>query len=135
MTTAVRVDSKARIIEVRLSGRVSLEEVFAFLGEVESDPGYAADFDAVLDARGIVVDFDTAVLQGLAGHHRLHAEGTPSRWAMIVSEDLTYGLGRMFEAFMDESPRVFRVFRSMQDALEWLGVDVSALTLLSAEPG
>jgi len=44
--------------------------------------------------------------------------------ALVFSTDSEYGLGRMFEAFteLDAFPVEIRSFRSMKDAMEWLGI-------------
>jgi hypothetical protein len=44
------------------------------------------------------------------------------RTAVIASEDLQYGLARMYEAFaeIESAPYSFRAFRSRQEALQWL---------------
>ncbi len=44
--------------------------------------------------------------------------------AIVAPNDFTYGLARMYETFRhlnERSKREVRVFRSMQDALAWLG--------------
>jgi hypothetical protein len=45
-----------------------------------------------------------------------------SRIAVVASEDLQYGLARMSEVFaeLESAPYSFRVFRSHQEALQWL---------------
>jgi len=47
------------------------------------------------------------------------------RTAVVAPDDYQYGLGRMSEAFaeIENTPFRFRVFRSQQNALKWLGFD------------
>jgi hypothetical protein len=131
MAITFRVVPDSRSIGVRLAGPLSITEIQEFLVALETDPGYSPELDALLDAREIDVDFGTADLRGFASHHRARAEGRSSRWGIVVSEDLTYGMGRMFEAFMSGSPREFRVFRSMEEAADWVGVDPETLARIT----
>jgi hypothetical protein len=49
------------------------------------------------------------------------------RTAVVAPDDLQYGLGRMSEtlAEIESAPFSFRVFRSRQDAMQWLASDDS----------
>jgi len=40
----------------------------------------------------------------------------------VASNDVAYGLSRMYQAFRSESPLELRVFREMDEAREWLGL-------------
>ena len=49
-----------------------------------------------------------------------------SKFAIVAPQDLAFGIGRMFESYreLDErSTKQVAVFRSMQPALAWLGID------------
>jgi hypothetical protein len=56
----------------------------------------------------------------------VHRRG--GRTAVIAPEDLQYGLGRMSETFaeIESTPYRFSVFRSRQDAMQWLASDDTA---------
>ena len=42
--------------------------------------------------------------------------------AVIASDDLPFGLARLYEMVSDESPEAVHVFRAVPPALEWLNV-------------
>ena len=44
--------------------------------------------------------------------------------AIIAPDDLPFGLGRLYEAYSDESPETTSVFREIDKAFEWLGLDL-----------
>ena len=44
------------------------------------------------------------------------------RWAFVARRPLDFGMFRMFEAQKSELPFTTRVFRSLDPAMEWLGV-------------
>jgi hypothetical protein len=49
-------------------------------------------------------------------------EGVPGL-AIDLQHDVAYGLGRMFEQLADEGTYEVAVFRDIDDALAWLGID------------
>ena len=44
----------------------------------------------------------------------------PSRVAIVASEDLTFGLSRMYEVYREEDRLQFKVFRTELEARQWL---------------
>ena len=46
--------------------------------------------------------------------------GSTWRVAIVVSSDLAFGLGRMFEAYCGVAPNEVMVFRSMEEAEGWV---------------
>jgi len=42
--------------------------------------------------------------------------------AVVMSSNLGFGIGRMFEMMQDGSPFKVHIFRQRADALEWLGL-------------
>jgi hypothetical protein len=56
----------------------------------------------------------------------MDADSTESRFAIVAPGDLAFGLGRMFQAYRSLnswSTKTVAVFRSLEDALRWLGLD------------
>ena len=47
------------------------------------------------------------------------------RVAYVVSSDLPYGMGRIYQKYNDATPEDFRVFRSLEEAERWLEVKIS----------
>ena len=47
--------------------------------------------------------------------------------AVIAPEDVSFGLGRMFQAFDSLGPGQFSVFRTLEDALNWLELPVDSI--------
>ena len=46
--------------------------------------------------------------------------GDSWRVALVVSEEVAFGLSRMFMAFVESAPNDVKVFREMEDAESWL---------------
>jgi hypothetical protein len=43
--------------------------------------------------------------------------------AVLVADNLPFGMARMYSAFAEESPEAVRVFRELEEALVWLGAE------------
>ena len=79
----------------------------------------AADF-------GQVVSTDPQQIAGFS--KKYEGQRSPgSKTALVFSQDLGFGLGRMFEIIrqLDESQTSYRAFRSHREAMDWLGLPVS----------
>jgi hypothetical protein len=128
MPLEYRIDRERRVI-VATSPRILSEvDVFAYQREVWSRSDLAG-YDEVVDlglVEEIVMssgDRVRALAELAAG---MDAPGVSSKLAIVAPHDLAYGFARMFETYrtMNQSGvKVASVFRSMQAALAWLGVE------------
>jgi hypothetical protein len=44
------------------------------------------------------------------------------RLAIVASEDVVYGMARMYQSVSDDGPQNVMVFREIAEAMEWLGM-------------
>jgi hypothetical protein len=78
----------------------------------------------------------TKTLKGFADFMRnqyANVESCP-KVAVVATENISFGLARMYEAFSDTVPWDFMVFREISDALVWLGLDGDFLNESSSAP-
>jgi hypothetical protein len=63
------------------------------------------------------------------------SEGVVGRTAFVVSTDLEFGLTRIFDALTDTNDNQVqrRVFRSLIEAANWFGIELSELTAVVSE--
>ncbi len=62
----------------------------------------------------------------------LNPWGRGSRRAAVAPSDLAFGLARMYEALTQLEHGEFQVFRTMNEAMEWLGLTSVQSELLDA---
>jgi len=134
MSITFHVHPERRLVETRIEGDVKLEDVLRYMHALESTPGYVPTFDAIVDVRGTDATLDTNGLHAVAGRVRARPATARSRRAVVTGTDVTYGVMRMFEVFVGDAPTEYRAFRSMDEAMDWLGIDRSALRYLAEEP-
>lgn len=73
------------------------------------------------DMRDIVINQTQEELRAVS-KQASNTFSKPSRSAFVASDDLTFGVLRIFEVFSEQqnSPSRIRIFRSMDDAKAWL---------------
>jgi hypothetical protein len=99
-------------------GVVTFEEIYQMALCQRKDPAFRGHFDELLDLTQIeALQLSEAELQRIAA---VSPFGNGSRRAIAVTQDLHYGLSRMYEAFQESQGAKMRVFRSLPAALAWL---------------
>ena len=127
MPITYQIDRERRLVIATGRGVITDAEVFGYQQEVWSQPENSA-YDELIDMTGVShIEFVSpervAKLANLSSS--MDAPGSPSKLAIIVANDLHFGLGRMYQSHREmakESTKTVRVFRNEEAALEWLGV-------------
>lgn len=115
----------------RLSGRVTLDDFLDMRRAAGADARFDATHDQLIDLRGSQLVISTNDIMTLASSSIANAE---VRRALVGTEGLVYGLARMYGAYREISTEkdTTRVFRTLRDACEWLGVPESEIEGTSA---
>jgi hypothetical protein len=120
------VDHRHRVVRARGHGTLTDAEVFDYQGSVWSRPEVAG-YDELIDMSDVVsiavpsADRIRELARLSASMDEMHF---PSKLAIVAPEDLAFALGRMYETlrgFDKQSTKTVRAFRSVGDALAWLG--------------
>lgn len=110
------VDITGQITTVRFSRAPGVDDVRAALDEVfERSPSRLRLWDLTCG-----VDLPPEQVRELAEHGK-SLTSPVAKVAVVATEDLTYGLSRMYGIFREEEHVEFRVFRTEQEARAWLG--------------
>ncbi len=118
-------DRSKQLVTFNCSGELSFAEVKSTLEAM-----YASD--DIEHIRDAIWDLSNATLAGMSNEEilgisdiiRAHRDvRKPGKSALIVPEDVDFGLGRMYEAQTTGLPIETRVFRTMEEALHWLAED------------
>jgi hypothetical protein len=123
-----RIDRERRVVFATAARALSDDDVFAYQREVWSR-GDLAGFDEVVDlgaVEDLVVSSGDRVRALAELASTMDVPGAPSRLAIVAPQDFAYGFARMFETYRTMNPRgakAVSVFRSMQAALDWLGLE------------
>ncbi len=106
-------------------GRVSDIEFLQFYRTLFDVPDFDSAMDVLVDLR----DADSsergvAALREVAGlvKREFDKGEAETRIAVVAPQQLSFGLARMHEAFAEPGAWEFSVFRTMDRALDWLGL-------------
>lgn len=133
MPITFRVSPEHRLVETVLTGDPTLEDINAYRQELARTAGYEPAFDALVDARGISSLPQSSDIRTLAGQARVRDASTSNRCAIVTGEDVVYGTVRLFEAHAQGSPTQYFAARTLAEALDWLGIELSILRLVDTE--
>ena len=125
MPITYKIDHERRLVQAAPCGRLTHEDMVAYQTEVWSQSKLAGyneliDMSEVTDIAYVSNDLVRSLADLSAS---LDSPEHPSKFAIVASDDLHFGLGRMYNAFRDmarQSTRQTRVFRTRAEAEEWL---------------
>lgn len=114
------IDSERRFIQTRFFGVITLEDAESFYRASKADPRFDPMFAELID----LTDADST--QFPTGKIRERADAAPkitARRAIVVSNDLAFGLARMYSTYVDiNGGALVNVFRDRAEAMSWLEV-------------
>ena len=118
----IKLDAKKNILRIYARGDVTIDD-FLFL--IESRSRYKSNLNMVCDFRDVekvlVETEHINQLLNLEKHKRLFQPG--AKVAVVASQNIVYGVSRMYEMLAGELPQTIRVFREMTGAEKWLEID------------
>ncbi len=123
MDYAIEFDPLAPEASVTTSGQATSQGFEAYLNELVDDPRWEPGMRVLVDHRALDPRHITADdLRACADLHvRLDDRVGPGDWAIVAGSSATYGLARMWPAFIDERLSLrTKVFIDLDDARAWL---------------
>ena len=122
MPISVHFDA-SNLVTVVVDGIVSVEEAFAGVMEVYRDPRFVSPTRVLCDLGRGSVSWDRDQVARMTEFVRTHRAEGRGRTAVLVSDEVTYGLGRMYQLQAQGSGSEVQVFRDRSEALAWLRQD------------
>src|SRR5512136_1540987 len=126
MPIEFQCDHEKRLVLAKACGVLTEEEIFGYQREVWSREDVTG-YDEVIDMSG-VEKIESALSNRIKDLAALAASmdtrSTRTKFAIVAANDYAFGLGRMYEAHRamnDRSTKEVAVFRTMEDALAWIG--------------
>jgi len=121
MPVTYRIDQESRRIVTRCTGTTTLAEVLAHFDELELDADCPVGADVLLDLSDMssvpnIGQMRTAAARTADAARKVRFGSI----AIVVGNDLLFGMARVFEAFTDAHFARTSVFRSREAAETWL---------------
>ena len=118
MPTAFTIDPIKRVIHFRVSGVLTDGEVLRVRETVRVAPGFDPDFAQLFDMTDTEnIDLTAEAVRGLATASVFSAR---ARRAFVAPSDFQYGMARMFAIHSETSGYRVEIFRTVDEALDWL---------------
>jgi hypothetical protein len=123
MPISYRIDKDLGLLTVVGSGTVTDEDISACKDSLKSEPELRHVTRDLTDFRGTSFTISPKGLPSLAKlHESALADAAETRCAVVVSNDLQYGLVRVYAQCVARLGHEVAPFRTMAEAREWLGL-------------
>lgn len=130
MPFGYHIDLPRGLVLTRAWGVVTNRDLFGHATALARDPQFRRDMRQLADFRGMTdVGFDSASVHAMVG---LNPFGKGARRAVLVPTDVGYGMVRMYQMLRDPALDELDVFRQLDAALEWLGLQEDAAEVTAA---
>jgi hypothetical protein len=117
------IDKESGIVHTTIEGHTSTDEIVAGLRNLMDHPDFRPGLKGIADLRNSQLDTFSADVREIANLIIEYQDKIgPSRTAVLVSKDVTFGMARVFQAFSEQSSIETAIFRNKEEALQWLGV-------------
>lgn len=120
MPITALVDPDTGIAHYSATGDVTRDDVLSIIKKVYSDPAFRSPWLSMWDLTGARPLFTADELREVAAYVRDHRPVDAGRIAIVATEDLAYGMSRMYEVFASDLQVETSVFRDSGLAQRWL---------------
>ena len=129
------IDTPRSMVLSRAWGVLQDSELLRHARALGTDPLFRPGFNQIVDFRDVTeIQVTSATVREMV---HLSPFGKGSRRALLVNNDVVFGLTRMYQILMEQAPDEVAIFRDEDVALKWLGVandKVELLSMLSRVP-
>jgi hypothetical protein len=136
MPISYHLRPEEKLVVLIHDGFVTNGEFKSFYKSLYEDNQFDLSFNMLVDLRQAESSVRSAeTLQESAEFMKRQYESTTAtpKVAVVAPEDISFGLARMYEAFSEEVPWEFEVFRATDAALAWLGLPDSLMNDLDQD--
>ena len=125
MPIEYQIDHGRRLVLTSATGKLTAEDIFDYKRNVCSLPDVRG-FNELVDARKVeeILSLTVEKISELAKLSANMDDNTIStKLAIVASDTFLYGMGQLYEAFRNVNPKSTKkvsVFRSMQEAIDWI---------------
>jgi len=114
------IDKQEGVVYATIWGDLTAEDVTAARMRLKADPDFSPGMKQLIDGRGLTDWVPTGTETSMLATHDPFGSG--AQRAFVASEDVFYGMFRMYQILTDSPEIRVAVFRDMEEAREWLGI-------------
>lgn len=120
MPADVTLDPATGIWTLTLRGALEAAEVARAIGGMYASPDYRPEAPRMYDVREVEDTIRTHDLRALAHRKEFLTSVRQARSAIVVAKDVTFGIARMYQSWMEGQPVDVRIFHAVEEARAWL---------------
>ena len=120
------INEKIGVVVSSWVGKISGSEILPSYKQLYESDLWKPGLNEIVDLRDAdMSSVSSEILSDLAAMVEGYTKGKCQgfKTAVIAPEDLPFGISRIYEAHSYDSPENAKVFRDLNKAFEWLGVD------------
>ena len=116
-----------RLVIAKGSGVVTGDDVIRHLDTLAADERYVAPMKKLVDYSSIgeIMQSNEEIILLVQKKEALKEKFAGERCAFVTPEDLSFGIARVHEAHIDSTGMKAAAFRQIEEALEWLDVELN----------
>ena len=135
MSYTLTVNNGIGVIVLRAKQPMTFNEIRMVFVEMVGLPGFKEGMCLVADFRGSGTSLSADHVRELSVHaHHTDSAWGVTKWAFLASDNLMYGLSRMFGTLTDRHQVTTHVFRTVTEADGWLGIGIEMDEILERTP-
>ncbi len=116
----ISYEIKERLIIIRTEGNFEAADLKATFQKIFSDPDFKTGANILVhDLDSVFVPSTQEIEEGVRNVESI-MKSFAARMAIVVSSDVNFGMGRMFEAISENRNINVRVFKDLDVAKKWL---------------
>ena len=121
MPAEYELDLALGLVRTKEWGVLTEDDLRELYERIRSDPAFDPSFRQLCDLREVTKITTTAEALRFLAQSRVFSPG--SRRAFVVGRAVDFGLARMFQAYSEVAGQTVEVFREMDEAKVWLGLE------------
>ena len=124
MPYSYKIDTHHNIVLFKATGAFTSEILLECLNVVTADPKFKTNFNHLVDLQDLSsFPADSSDMQKRTSLDREMEEMIgEGKIALVSSNELVYGMTRMYEIMMDDALPTVCTFKQMDDAIDWLDI-------------
>lgn len=115
------IDPEQKLVTSRIWGIVTNDEVDEHNRQLRNDPLFDPTYRQLADMTGVTRNTVTTTNVQQTARDQYFSPG--ARRALLVADDTTFGLCRMYETYAESTGQILTVFRDRKQAEDWLGLE------------
>jgi hypothetical protein len=122
MPIQIAIDPERRLINTRVSGRVTAPELLRYYKALYADPDFEPGMSEIFDLSDVTeIDISTEELRGFSLTTSVNnSHGGPCKLAIVAPTPVTFGMARMYELMQPASLNEIRVHHALAEAEAWV---------------